>query len=468
MHLMLNREPNRAATCGNLQWIVYCWIISAHSGLLFFSVLPWLNAQAAPLSSTSSTRDPHNALAFLVQSRTIVTILWMSPVFYTVLAFRSLRQLTGTGAAKNARRQALLRQEYAMLDVALLLDMLWHVVIDLIDIIAMMFTLSDREQVISEEMLLLVERIRTTAGVFIVLALFYHQQSFPSIGYLGASSSDRGHGTGTEYTPDVVKARKRSAVISIILVDLPFLAIRTYVYALQLSFSEPQFELSTADQHAFSEVAEQRAGAQLDKWWVKNILCLLLQAMQLRFVQHAEQERSQSLRWWDQHRNMLHRSRDKKKQRMERDESMAQAWRDEEGRTMLDTAFADAAANHSLGPLPSPSEGSEAASATPASGTATLEAAGACSADGADAVTENLRSGDASDSSAQGRPSRRRRWCCCSCRCNTCRWLLSSSAVLSHAILGLVLGWLIAKIDFAQLLNELVVRQHAAEMGKTS
>ena len=120
VHLMLNREPNRAATCGNLQWIVYCWIISAHSGLLFFSVLPWIYAQE------TSPRDPKNALTFLLQSRTIATTLWISPVFYTVLAFRSLRQLTGTGSVKNAQRQVLLQKEHAMLDVALLLDMLWY------------------------------------------------------------------------------------------------------------------------------------------------------------------------------------------------------------------------------------------------------------------------------------------------------------------------------------------------------
>ena len=63
--------------------------------------------------------------------------MWLTPLFYAVLTFRTLRQLfkSDTDDAYHPRR----RSNSVTLDAALLQDMVWHTVIDMIDIVNMMF-----------------------------------------------------------------------------------------------------------------------------------------------------------------------------------------------------------------------------------------------------------------------------------------------------------------------------------------
>eukprot|EP00439_Symbiodinium_sp_Y106_P035888 s1445_g4.t1 len=114
-----------------------------------------------------------------------------------------------------------------------------------------------------------VQQIKLAAGTFIIMALFFHQQSYPSVAYQGGSNkSQESFGI-------------RAGLVKV---------LRTYIYVLALSIPDTQV--------VFLE-GQEVPRPQLDKWWVKNVLCMMLQAMQLRFVQQAESERSQSLRWWD-------------------------------------------------------------------------------------------------------------------------------------------------------------------------
>ena len=151
--------------------------------------------------------------------------MWLTPLFYAVLTFRTLRQLfkSDTDDAYHPRR----RSNSVTLDAALLQDMVWHTVIDMIDIVNMMFMDSaEQNEGASTQFLSYtypdeVRRIQIAAGTFIILGLFFHQQSYPTVRCIGGSKSQESE------APDVVKARKRSAIISILLVDLPFFTIRT-------------------------------------------------------------------------------------------------------------------------------------------------------------------------------------------------------------------------------------------------
>ncbi|CAJ1406316.1 unnamed protein product [Effrenium voratum] len=399
----------REARVGGLQWISYSWIIAIIAGVLFFDTLPQL---------TPTLGDPF-ALE-LMTTRSIMTVMWLTPLFYAVLTFRTLRQLFATKREQVPGK----RRDSPTLDAALLQDMVWHTVIDMIDIVNMMFLGSaDQMEGASTQFLSFthpaeVQSIKIAAGAFIILALFFHQQSYPSLGYIGHKGQECA-------APDVVKARKRSAIISILLVDLPFFTLRTYIYALALSVPDTQSVVIDG-----KEV--QRP--QLDKWWVKNILCLMLQAMQLRFVQQAEQERSQSLRWWDLRRQGESVQGTLRMKNLEYNANLLNAYR--RGANLsenkLEFAFAEMGAYDAYDSSPT-----QAVSAT-------IE-------DTDQAPEDRTAAGEASQRSSE------RRRCC---RCRRC-WSRSMTSfnIFCHTVMGLVLGWLVAKVDFTQLVDDMVVGQ---------
>jgi len=425
------------------------------------------------------------------------------------------------------------RHEHMTLDVVLLQDMVWHVVIDFIDINYMMFlsnptdgTNGIADKALVKEFAAEFDKVRVATGIFIALALFFHQQSFPSCSVVasdemqgkdnGASKSRSigtldssrpslaSHATGTlsgqssediggasdgypstgyrttwaknaggggarshqEQIADVVKARKRSAIVSIILVDLPFFAIRIYMWS--LSMAQKKSLLSTTPAPPISgtgllqamyvlESDDSGGSSMLDKWMVKNMLCMLLQAMQLRFVQQADLERSQSLQWWE--RGGQSKSSDvatgrSRLRRTMQDPGLRQIWQ-EMDRSKLDAAYE--AAGGELGPEDTPTTGNErddqASEEVPSS------PAGASTGQ-----SNDRRLGGSTGQGEQRHPARRWCFCCCCCcratkkrgrcRCWSCD---CSHSVMLHAVMGLVLGWLIAKVDFTQAFTDLVL-----------
>eukprot|EP00435_Cladocopium_sp_Y103_P056777 s3485_g19.t1 len=406
---------------GGLQWIVYCWIISVVAGILFFDTLPQMQR---------IQHETNPLLLDLLSSRSLITVMWLTPLFYAVLTFRTLRQLfqqdvrgkTASSEGDKETNQNQRKNNSVTLDAALLQDMVWHT--DMIDIVNMMFMDSaDQNEGASTQFLSVthpeeVKRIQIAAGTFIILGLFFHQQSYPSylarsvwcvvrfgIQCIGGDSSQE-----TE-TPDVVKARKRSAIISILLVDLPFFTIRTYIYTLGLSMpNTPYLQIDGKEVHR----------PQLDKWWVKNILCMMLQAMQLRFVQQAEQERSQSLRWWD-----VRRQADAASQVSLRTKGLAynanlmDAYKDRHmTQNKLEYAFAELGALNDMSP-----------STTQAASSVADEAG---EQEGGDVEPKKCRF--------------RCRCCCRSCFSKS----ITSFQIFCHTVMGLVLGasamgWFIAK-----------------------
>ncbi|CAK0876192.1 unnamed protein product [Prorocentrum cordatum] len=385
----------------------YSWLVALKYCIIIFSAVPQLS---------SSSADQ------------LFEYVFFSPVIYCILCYKALQKLrTGGGGQDRAGGppplgQALAdRREEETLDAMLFQDMIWHVVIDMIDIQIMMrltttgtleSSSSGAERGLDSEMAIIAERyperaemIKTVAGVFVFLGLFFHQQSFPSVAYSSSSagadhwrkrqpasatparttqhsgSSSLGRLTsvilrptmimkqlggrtsvaeselsvqtsstaggsdaaraaaeekahhrrhrGHAYKVDVVKARKRSAIVSILLVDVPFFAVRTSVYSIVLlsprseealqsttvvvidgNATVPEDDNTTVLEDNTTTTTTTAASADVqqetwkvrssrlpspDIWWVKNLVFIVLQAMQLRFVQQADLERSRDL-----------------------------------------------------------------------------------------------------------------------------------------------------------------------------
>lgn len=543
LHMAAHCQTQSAVQSGSLQWIVYCWLLSAKIGVLYFQVMPKLNYE---------------------EVRTVVTILVLTPVLYLVLTMRTLRQLFDQSSetwerGTSSKRE---RREHVTLDVVLLQDMVWHVVIDMIDVLQIMFLARPGDpqdgvgETLVKEFPVTVAHLSRAAGAFACVGFLFHQQSFPHTSYVaartaprkgdiprtGADSSvvdgaelcrtnsedtlissertispvrtmantfsdlsrvmsprtigryDDGHGLtegvrdrwgaatslhgGQEYGIDVVKARKRSAIVSILLIDLPFFVLRTYLYSLSLSLDSPdrQFDVSPViASQATSAVGSNSTLArdfekkpEVDKWLVKNGLCLLLQAMQLRFVQQADVEQSQKLQWRDTHQfQVTAYKRIGRRRRIRQDPNLKQAWQDMD-----------------WGP-PVPSVASTVGSSAEES--VSDEFVDAMANDSADEHTVvhtaaspvvppvSSSSADTLELGGQSAPSRRkelmaRLWSCCprrtrsnppeqrvarrrrllSCCCRSWRCRSCPHAIVLHSLMGLVAGWLLAKQDFAQ------------------
>lgn len=508
IHMLAHCRTRQALKSSSLQWIVYCWLFSAKVLLLYFNVL-------FDLEEKTFAEEEKEA-----RSKRIRVMMVITPFYYTLLTFRTLRELlrkadsrpaTSSGPSQQIHRDRQ-RSERVTLDIVLLQDMLWHVVIDMIDMMQMMSTmvrpadsqngigLSLVDQFPSE-----VANMSKCAGVFVFLGFLFHQQSFPSFGIAGpggitpaqASRADASHtgsslamqtsssfamrGTAStvasnagapaqsaeqEDNFDVVKARKRSAMVSILLIDLPFFVIRTYLYSLTLMVDATSQESSGMQGNSTNVPTieiEATKKAQLDKWWIKNALCLLLQATQLRFVQQAEMEQSQNLQLRDAHQVAAYR-RIRRRRRMPQDPHLRRAWEEADieknsrGRH-VEEAVATASALH-----PSPTGEKTATDASLLPVAADAESANAVRFNSGDSDDPNSGSSPRSlevgvlpdDESADpgrkrariGRYGRllvnlpciggciRRRRCC------------APSSVLLHALMGLAAGWLIAKQDF--------------------
>lgn len=319
LHMLLYHEQAQAVQGGSLWWIVYTWLISLKSSVLYFGVLPELDrCDSASLQSngiSGSEKVCSGKTIFgisIFSANSVFTLMCLTPINYCILTFRTLRQFFPQPGQIHRRGHS---QHDVTLDVMLLQDMVWHVIIDIIDIIYMLFmsTPHDKQLGLSTPSLLKthpkeLKTLQEVAGVFVFLGLFFHQQSFPkacstAVTHNCARGRDShvsraetcevgGETTDSQILPDagvdIVGARKRSAIVSILFVDLPFFSLRTFLYVISLQ----------GDIHRTKGSDDPGGLPTLDKWWVKNIVCMLLQAMQLRFMQQADLEQSQLVKTW--------------------------------------------------------------------------------------------------------------------------------------------------------------------------
>eukprot|EP00927_Polykrikos_kofoidii_P038257 TRINITY_DN32584_c0_g1_i1.p1 TRINITY_DN32584_c0_g1~~TRINITY_DN32584_c0_g1_i1.p1 ORF type:complete len:665 (+),score=81.39 TRINITY_DN32584_c0_g1_i1:200-2194(+) len=560
-HMFRNCLPEQAALHGSFQWIVYCWLISAKIAVLYFHILPIRK----------------NADGITLNVSGITAIVCLAPVFYVVVIFRTLKQVLsnsdsfGSARQPDARSQHKSQQsqrddirwtgEHGTFAAVLLQDMVWHVVIDMVDIINMLFLAnvneaSDFDPLLVQHYPESVRGISAAAGIFIVLGFFFHQQSFPYINFACASMSDEStlfsqsgvsqsiktglgslfdrngsvgddrHGnkqmarTGSvrarrqrrHYGVDVVKARKRSAIVSILLVDFPFFGIRTSMYVLSslqagdpggVSASEPSEDPSNLTDSTklapYLDLAKYgriitsptkrdivtpsslvkppsppQEGStrrpQLDKWWVKNLLCLLLQAMQLRFVQQADLEQSQNVQWMDVHRSQASAARSTSRRRKNvQDPALRRAWdevdlmkRHVHGLEMPPAYLRDESFPEN--PSISNDEIPEFHN-LPMGGAVLHETSNEL---GSDIGPSEEIIGSQSEEVANSRPRTKRASrsityypdrliSSCFARC----WSYDiSNGIVLHAIMGFVLGWLLAKTDFTQTMTEFIVSKN--------
>jgi hypothetical protein len=299
-----------------------------------------------------------------------------------------------------------------------------------------------------------------------------------------------------EHRVEVVKARKRSAIISLLLVDLPFLAIRSSMYVLQ--WSAEQGNAVTAEAALAAErVASQESQAvdlllnanrsavllpatslggpgqgcssnttttqgvyesmepMMQTMILKNIFCILLQAMMLRFVQQADLERARKIKWMDvyKHNDFASRNVEMQKRRSQ-NRVLQQIWEDldraadkEANMDKLHQAYEDSGAYGEAF-----SEDSDAQSESDAEQRSLSDLDGQSSQRGRNLPKEQIAR----------RQSICGNWSCC-CRRQTSThsscWFFSCICkrmqLIMDVTMGFGLGWLLTQIPFAEMFSTL-------------
>merc|ERR1719454_1542804 len=109
MHMIANYVSRQALKSSSLQWIVYCWLFSAKSLMMYYHVIP-------------DSKQGYSV-------RSIVSLMCLTPLLYMLWTFRALRQLfrradndMGKNKGKIDADQKRKKREHVTLDVVLLLD----------------------------------------------------------------------------------------------------------------------------------------------------------------------------------------------------------------------------------------------------------------------------------------------------------------------------------------------------------
>lgn len=176
LHMASHLRASSAVQNGGLQWIVYCWLLFTKIYVFYFHLMPVLDYE---------------------EMRALVSSLCLTPVLYLVLTTRTLQQLFDQSEKWEGGTTSKSRREHVTLDVVLLQDMVWHVVIDMIDMLNVMFLArpEDPKDGIGQSLIdsypSTVRNISRTAGVFACLGFLFHQQSFPSISFAAAGTGFR-------------------------------------------------------------------------------------------------------------------------------------------------------------------------------------------------------------------------------------------------------------------------------------
>ncbi|CAD7941936.1 unnamed protein product [Amoebophrya sp. A120] len=307
LHILFSRGT--VSRNGSFQWICYCWINAPKYTLFYFVIMPSLRSKQGVFGPQVMTYSVANFA-----------------IIYALLMFRSFTEL-------HVGRKI-------TIDTMMHTDMAWHCTVDFVDVIHMFdFAPGQRgnsaiqvqrpygQAPLAEDEAVGMEldtfygiptgqaqAMSTAAGIFICCALFFHQQSFPGTPwrqdpseelYRAATRTARSGGAapGSLARPgglvasaaanatktvgkakrglfapgplsqvhgvNMMKARKRSALVSILFVDLPFLILRGL--------------------HYYLSPEETRS---IETLTLKNLVCLILQAVALQAVQQVELQSS--------------------------------------------------------------------------------------------------------------------------------------------------------------------------------
>jgi len=168
VHLIWFWRQENAHRATPIQWLVYSWVHAAKTVGLCCNVMPFLQDFEGDESSALVTFP-------LVGGDTptwLFNILLLTPVFYALLMFRCGLAIFGT------------RLEHITADVIMHVDMLWHVVMDMIDIIYMIaYT---RAQVFMEPAVITryateIRHMQSILPILLFMAIMLHAQSLPGV-----------------------------------------------------------------------------------------------------------------------------------------------------------------------------------------------------------------------------------------------------------------------------------------------
>lgn len=257
-YMLSSVSLERAATRGGITWLIYSWTLLGKLVLFYWFLFD------KPGTSL------HKALVF--NWFRLDVILFLTPVLYAILGFRSARLLYGSTGSSIS------------LESMLHADMVVHVTMDLLDLM-IVFRLAEYDQA-------LVTRyswLRILVGVLIVVGFFMHSYSFPTtfgataatqVGVpnpTGLTSKNQQQGQYSLLNPhqpsaqgDIFLTRKHAALVAMFLVDIPLLFIRIFLW---VTFPEA---------YGFTPII------------VKNVLFIPLQAFRLNQCRLAEKERAKS------------------------------------------------------------------------------------------------------------------------------------------------------------------------------
>jgi len=168
VHLIWFWRQENAHRATPIQWLVYSWVHAAKTVGLCCNVMPFLQDFEGDESSALVTFP-------LVGGETptwLFNILLLTPVFYALLMFRCGLAIFGT------------HLEHITADVIMHVDMLWHVVMDMIDIIYMIaYT---RAQVFMEPAVITryateIRHMQSILPILLFMAIMLHAQSLPGV-----------------------------------------------------------------------------------------------------------------------------------------------------------------------------------------------------------------------------------------------------------------------------------------------
>eukprot|EP00931_Biecheleriopsis_adriatica_P004966 TRINITY_DN106549_c0_g1_i1.p1 TRINITY_DN106549_c0_g1~~TRINITY_DN106549_c0_g1_i1.p1 ORF type:complete len:516 (+),score=79.56 TRINITY_DN106549_c0_g1_i1:133-1680(+) len=175
-HLIWYWRPESAQRATPTQWFCYSWLHAAKVVVLFCRVMPQLTSTTsgvAAIQGRDFSFDTANFMNFF-SPNVLVTLLLVTPAFYALLMLRTGK--ASFGSSSTAKR--------VTVDVIMRYDMLWHVVIDMVDQVDMFYYSRIAEWVGTQmlethrQSLILVQTV-VVACLFLTMVM--QAQAFPGV-----------------------------------------------------------------------------------------------------------------------------------------------------------------------------------------------------------------------------------------------------------------------------------------------
>lgn len=172
LHMAWYWKQETAANGTPTQWLVYSWVHGAKVLVLYCKVMPRLPTPTTEIFSVTAGIDYRAYIDEFYSSTVLANLLLITPMFYTLLMFRTGMSIFG----KSIHRISA--------DLIMHYDMLWHVVIDMVDMVDM-FQYARLPEWIGDgivqtqsEGLVLIQNI---VPFWLFLAIVLHGQSLPGV-----------------------------------------------------------------------------------------------------------------------------------------------------------------------------------------------------------------------------------------------------------------------------------------------